>query len=182
MHSQRAYSSTVSTGLSTVFQRKSGGISRFSPKISTLSTGFPQALSTWSSFVDMHVDIPFFLFLAVYTCNKHVYICITLYSLSGFHEKSGLIHPQNPHFRNFSFVTKTPHPQRILLPRFPSFHTKRSPCTGLPLFYCMALSFASSILPQAPLPLPEHLTYTPTVTTSPSLTAMPSITGTSHTL
>ena len=45
-----------------------------------------------------------------------------------------------------------------------------------------ALSFTSSILPHAPLPEPEHLTYTPTITSSPSFTATPSITGVSHTL
>ena len=48
--------------------------------------------------------------------------------------------------------------------------------------YSAALSFTSSILPHAPLPEPEHFTYTPTVTVSPSATSTPVMTGTSHTL
>ena len=112
MHSQRSYSSTVSTGLSTIQQGKSGGKSRFLSKLSPLSTGYPQVLSTYPDDVDIHVDISFCWISPVYTCDISVYLFTFMYAPHPFHEKSGLIHPRNSQLRKFSFLTKTPYPQR----------------------------------------------------------------------
>ena len=112
MHSQRADSSTVSTGLSTISQGKSGGKSRFLSKLSPLSTGYPQVLSTHPDHVDIHVDISFCRIFVVYTCDIFAYLFITMYVRHPFHEKSGLIHPRISQFRKLSFLTKTPYPQR----------------------------------------------------------------------
>ena len=47
-------------------------------------------------------------------------------------------------------------------------------------FYLTELSIASSILPQAPLPEPWHLTYTPTATVSPDAWVNSGITAVSQ--
>ena len=101
MHSQRDYSSTVSTGLSTISQGKSGGISRFSPEISTLSTGFPQVLSTIHPYVDMHVDISFRPIFPVYTCYTYAYLYAYAHILRKTPANSGYFSPEIYILENF---------------------------------------------------------------------------------
>ena len=60
------------TGLSTIPQGKSAGISRFLWELSTLSTGYPQLLSPMHKDVDSAVDMQFFLKLPVYIYDKCV--------------------------------------------------------------------------------------------------------------
>ena len=74
VHSQRFCSSTVSTGLSTIPQAKNGGFSWFPLGLSTLSTGYPQMLSSIFSYVDIHVDSAFCSIFGVYTCYKFAYL------------------------------------------------------------------------------------------------------------
>ena len=70
MHSQRDYSSTVSTGLSTEKGVKNAVFLRFPQGLSTLSTAFPQPLSTAAYAVDMHVDNHLHVCIHVYTYDK----------------------------------------------------------------------------------------------------------------
>jgi hypothetical protein len=68
MHSQRLYSSTVSTGLSTVSPSKTPAKSRISAELSTLSTAYPHHLSDMLLYVDIHVDIHRCIFLTFLRC------------------------------------------------------------------------------------------------------------------
>ena len=101
MHSQRAYSSTVSTGLSTISTAENGGISRFPPGLSTLSTGYPHPLSTVRTDVDIHVDSRFSASTAVYTCDKIAYICAFVHVRAEMIASSGRQRGRKSQSRNF---------------------------------------------------------------------------------
>ena len=88
MHSQRLYSSTVSTGLSTVFPSKTPVKSRISSELSTLSTAYPQHLSDMLSYVDIHVDIHRCIFPSHFRC-----IFVYIYSCSCMFGPVVLSHP-----------------------------------------------------------------------------------------
>lgn len=123
MHSQRIDSSTVSTGLSTLSTARNGVFTRFPQELSTISTAYPQPLSTDPKGVDIHVDILFCTFLAVYKCDKLVFLCMFVHVLTHPTASFGRLSLRNPQRRKFSHRPKTANPQKKC--SFPPFLAER---------------------------------------------------------